>query len=47
MDDYNIKLEENIFPIIKNIKNPNILELGVQNGTSTNTVSISITGTST
>ncbi len=36
MDDYNIKLEENIFPIIKNIKNPNILELGVQNGTSTN-----------
>ena len=35
MDDYNIKLEENIFPNINNIKNPNILELGVENGRST------------
>ena len=35
MDDYNIKIEENIFPNIINIKNPNILELGVENGRST------------
>ena len=35
MDDYIIKIEENLFKNIKNINKPNILELGVQKGRST------------
>ena len=35
MDDYISKIEKNIFEKIKEFKNPIILELGVQNGTST------------
>ena len=33
---YLYKLQKNIVPIIQNIKNPKILELGVRNGVSTN-----------
>lgn len=36
MSNYIYKLEKEIIPRIKNIKNINILELGVQRGTSTN-----------
>ena len=35
MDNYIIKIEENLFKNIKNINKPNILELGVQKGRST------------
>ena len=35
MDDYISKIEKNIFEKIKKFKSPIILELGVQNGTST------------
>ena len=35
MDDYQYKLNSYLFPIIKKIKDPIILELGVQNGRST------------
>ena len=35
MDDYIEKIELNLFELIKNIKNPSILEFGVQNGEST------------
>ena len=35
MDNYNYKLDNYLFPIIKEINNPIILELGVQRGTST------------
>ena len=35
MDNYNYKLDNYLFPIIKEINNPIILELGVQSGTST------------
>ena len=35
MNDYNYKLETYLFSIIKKIKNPIILELGVQKGRST------------
>ena len=35
MDDYIEKIELNLFELIKNIKNPYILEFGVQNGEST------------
>ena len=30
MSDYITKIENSLFPLIQNIKNPNILELGVQ-----------------
>ena len=35
MDNYNYKLDNYLFPIVKEINNPIILELGVQRGTST------------
>ena len=35
MEDYNYKLDSNLFSIVKKINNPIILELGVQKGTST------------
>ena len=35
MDDYIEKIELNLFELIKDIKNPSILEFGVQNGEST------------
>ena len=35
MDNYNYKLDNYLFPIIKEINNPIILELGVQSGIST------------
>ena len=35
MDEYSEKLDRKLFPIIENINNPMILELGVQNGIST------------
>ncbi len=35
MDNYNYKLDNYLFPIVKKIDNPIILELGVQNGRST------------
>ena len=35
MNDYNYKLENSLFPIVENINNPIILELGVQKGRST------------
>ena len=35
MNDYITKIDRSLFSIIKNIPNPNILELGVQNGRST------------
>ena len=35
MNDFNYKLECNLFPLIKDIKNIVILELGVQKGRST------------
>ena len=35
MNDYNYKLENSLFPIVENINNPVILELGVQKGRST------------
>ena len=35
MSDYITKIENSLFPLIQNIKNPNILELGVQKGRST------------
>ena len=35
MDYYNYKLDNYLFPLIKEINNPIILELGVQRGTST------------
>ena len=35
MDNYNEKLNISLIPKIKDIKNLNILEFGVQNGTST------------
>ena len=35
MYDYEKKLNENLFDLIKNINNPIILELGVQKGVST------------
>ena len=35
MNDFNYKLDNFLFPIIKEIDNPIILELGVQNGRST------------
>ena len=35
MTDFNYKLESNLFPLIQDIKNIVILELGVQNGRST------------
>ena len=34
-DDYKYKLDHFLFPLISNIAKPKILELGVQNGTST------------
>ena len=36
MTEYSYKLDKFLFPLISKIPNPNILELGVQNGTSTN-----------
>ena len=35
MSEYTSKIENSLFPLIKNIKNLNILELGVQKGRST------------
>ena len=35
MDNYNYKLDNYLFSIVKEIKNPTILELGVQRGNST------------
>ena len=35
MEDYIEKIDRNIFETLKNLKEPNILELGVQNGVST------------
>ena len=35
MNDYITKIDKSLFSIIKNIPNPNILELGVQSGRST------------
>ena len=35
MTDFNYKLERNLFPLIQDIKNIVILELGVQKGRST------------
>ena len=35
MSDFNYKLDNFLFPIIKEINNPIILELGVQKGRST------------
>ena len=35
MSDFNYKLDNFLFPIIKEINNPTILELGVQKGRST------------
>ena len=35
MTEYSYKLDNFLYPLISNISNPNILELGVQNGTST------------
>ena len=35
MTNYINKIENSLFPLIKNIEKPNILELGVQKGRST------------
>ncbi len=35
MDEYDYKLDNFLFPLISNIKKPNILEFGVENGRST------------
>ena len=35
MNNYEEKIDKNLFSLIENIKNPKILELGVQNGVST------------
>ena len=35
MNDYNYKLNNYLLPLLQGIKNPNILELGVKNGIST------------
>ena len=36
MNEYEEKIEKNLFNLIKNLDKPKILELGVQNGVSTN-----------
>ena len=35
MNNYEEKIDKNLFSLIGNIRNPKILELGVQNGVST------------
>ena len=35
MDEYNLKLDKYLMPIVSNIDSPIILELGVQSGRST------------
>ena len=35
MNNYEEKIDKNLFSLIENIRNPKILELGVQNGVST------------
>ena len=35
MDEYGYKLDNFLFPLISDIKKPNILEFGVENGRST------------
>lgn len=35
MPNYNYKIEQHLFPIIENFKNPTIVEFGVENGRST------------
>ncbi len=36
MDEYSLKLDKSLMPIVASINNPIILELGVENGVSTN-----------
>ena len=36
MNEYEEKIEKNLFSLIKNLDKPKILELGVQSGVSTN-----------
>ena len=36
MDEFSLKLDKSLMPIVASINNPIILELGVENGVSTN-----------